>query len=181
MSMLSKFTKKIIKSAPLIGNILEIAVPGVSKVLPIISRALGVNSESEIIKALQTDPDAYNKLKQAELTHQVELKKIWLEETRLYLEDVQSARQREVEFVKVTGGRDWMQATIGIIVITGFLISLIGSFVIEIPGSSAQTVNIMTGMLGTMAVTVVAYYFGTSKSSSEKTAMLHQTKTGGTK
>jgi len=183
MSMLSKVLKKVSENAPMIGDLLSMAVPGGGKVIPFLNEILGskAKNESEILQLLERDPQAYVLLEKAEMDHEVELKQMWLEETKLYLADVQSARNREIEFVKTTGGRDWFQTIVGIMIITGFLISVVASYTITPPAGSERLLGMVQGTLGTLTVGVVQYLFGTNKSSSEKTAIIANMKNGGTK
>ena len=173
MSILSKLLGKVSDHAPLIGTLL--GGPAMGKVLPIVSSILGVkNSEDEVVRALQTDPQAYAKLKEAELRHQQKLEELQLEETMAFLKDTESARDREVAYVKATGGRDWFQAIYGTLIILSFIGVLVATFTLTVPVGSDRVLGTLIGILGTLTIQVANYLYGTSKSSAAKTATLNE-------
>jgi len=169
--MLSKFVKDIGKNAPLIGGLL--GGPAATKVLPIIASVLGVdNSEQDIAAALQNDPEAYLKLKTAELSHIEILQRIAFEETGAFLADRQSARSREIESVRATGKRDWFLYGLASLVVTGFF-GLVGLVIFHpLPKGSELYVGMLFGGLQTGFVAVLSYFFGSSKGSADKNNLL---------
>jgi hypothetical protein len=82
-----KLGRKIIGvGAPLLGSV--VAGSAGEKVGTLVARTLGCKNDPEIIsKALDTDPDAAIKLRQLELDHDKELKKIQLREVELATEE----------------------------------------------------------------------------------------------
>lgn len=90
------------------------------------------------------------------------------QETLALLQDVQSARGREIDYVKATGKRDWLMGAIGIAVILAFLASLVMLFFIEVPEANKDVVYSMVGSLGTLTITIVAFYYGSSRGSKVK-------------
>jgi hypothetical protein len=96
-----------------------------------------------------------------------------IKEMDLILQDVANARQREVEIAKTTK-KDWMMALTGAIVLAAFLFLIYAVVYIQIPKSNEALFNIMIGAVMGSAGTVVAYYYGSSKGSQDKTDLLKQ-------
>lgn len=99
----------------------------------------------------------------------LEVMRLLQDEERMFIEDRSNARLREVELAKA-GKMDWMMKVVGLSVIGAFLVSLI--IVFFYPLKNSELSHFILGELTTMAVGIVAYYFGTSKSSSDKTTLL---------
>ncbi|MTI33312.1 hypothetical protein [Xanthovirga aplysinae] len=95
----------------------------------------------------------------------VALKNYELELTRLELEDRVSARQREIE-VKRTGMTDWLMIASGATALGSFILIVLA--VIFLPMKNSSLFHQLLGMVEGVALTVFAYYFGTSKSAVEK-------------
>jgi hypothetical protein len=110
-------------------------------------------------------------LKMAEI--ELEFSKVELEETKAYLGDVQNARAREVEFVKL-GKRDWMQtmvATIGLVMLGFVLYVLVYR---HIPDDNKTLFIHFIGIIEGVALSIFGYYFGTSKGSTDKNKLLNK-------
>lgn len=90
-----------------------------------------------------------------------------LKELDLLVQDRDGARQREMAL----GGH--MNAILGIMIVLGFFCVLGWAISGRIPTTVDQMyVGALLGTLGTMAVQVVAYYFGSSAGSKQKTHLL---------
>ena len=75
-------------------------------------------------------------------------------------EDRASARLREVEFVKATGGRDWMQTAVGVVGMVAFLLMIWWAT----QGVEEREVYFhLLGVVEGVAVTIYGYYYGSSK------------------
>lgn len=75
-------------------------------------------------------------------------------------EDRANARLREVEFVKATGGRDWMQTAVGVVGMVAFIMMIWWAT----QGVEEREVYFhLLGVVEGVAVTIYGYYYGSSK------------------
>jgi hypothetical protein len=170
---------------PILGS----AIPGVGTIAgtfagKLIAAALGEDPESltpeGVLESMQTNPETLVKLKEIAAKHDTELRQIALENERLYFEDIKNARQREVETTKATGKRDVNLYVLAYIVVGGFFGTLFTLFYFmfqgeglpELPQSQIMLIGMLFGTLTTGLATVFNYFFGSSKSSTDKTALL---------
>ncbi len=158
--------------APVLGNAI---VPGVGGVAgSLLAAALGVDNEAEAIEsALMTaTPEQIAEIKRVEAAHRERLVELGIEQDRLYLEDRQGARQREMEVVKATGKKDLNLYVLAWTVVVGFF-GLCGALLFRaIPDGQSDIVYVLFGGLVTGFSTVLAYFFGSSKGSADKTALI---------
>lgn len=100
-----------------------------------------------------------------------ELKRIELEETQAYLADVQNARSREMEYVK-HGRTDWFQIIVGSLglIMLGFVLYVL--VYKHIPDDNKTLFMHFIGIIEGVALSIFNYYYGSSKGSKDKTAML---------
>jgi amino acid transporter len=68
--------------------------------------------------------------------------------------------------------KDYFQIVLGVLVITGFFLLLIILVLSAIPKENEGLLNLVIGALIGSFVTVVNYFFGSSKGSAEKTELL---------
>ena len=92
-----------------------------------------------------------------------------IEEERMYMEDRANARNREIELAKA-GKMDWMMKVVGLTMLAAFIASLCTVYFFDL--KNKELAHFILGELTTMVVGIVAYYFGTSKSSNDKTKLL---------
>jgi hypothetical protein len=86
-----------------------------------------------------------------------------LTELKLYMEDKQSARVREVELAK-TGKTDYLMLATGVTLMAGFLMNIIALTFFEIPPGNKEAVLHAQGIIeGGFIGGMVFYYFGASK------------------
>lgn len=169
--------KVVKKVAPVLGGIIG-GPPGAAlgTGVSLLASVLGVESEDpqpeEIMQAITGDPEALIKIKQMELTSQVQLQQLLLEETRAFLADRANARARETAIVEATGGRDWTLYALGGGVVTGFFVLCVVLMKWPLPEGSSNVVLMLFGALSAGFGTVLQYFFGSSKSSTQKTALL---------
>lgn len=158
------------KSAPLIGTLL--GGPAGGAVATMVAGALGVEDTPDAISsALSSDPSAMLKIKELEFTHKVDLERLALEDTRARLADTQNARHIEIERLKA-GQSNRFQYILAALVVIAFF-AVIGMLFFKAIPEGAQNVAYM--LLGTLAAefgSVMRYFFGSSKGSADKTAML---------
>jgi hypothetical protein len=84
-------------------------------------------------------------------------------ELKLYLEDKQDARHREVELAK-TGKPDILMMATGFTLMVGFLLNIVGLTFFEIPEGNRDSILHAQGIIeGGFIGGMVFYYFGASK------------------
>jgi len=167
------------KGAPLLGSL--IGGPAGGAVGSLVAGIFGENNPQELMEKLNADPEAMTKLRELEMKHRerleelsIEAARIQLQETQAFFADTQSARQRETSIVQPTGKKDVNLYILAWVVVGGFF--LLTGLMMIIPElesrSSNAMVNIMFGGLVSGFATVLGYFFGSSKSSAEKTQLL---------
>ena len=179
------------KAAPALGAVLAPATGGVSAVvgtaIGALAKAFGIEGEvtPEVLeKAIATDPEARMKLLLADQDFKLKQKAQEIDELKVYLSDIQSARSRDTDIRKsgqLNKRADVMLAGafISVVVIAAVLGagqieagSAIGGFLLTIGGMFARNIG-----------TAFDFEFGSSRSSIEKTEMMsrlrQQLKQGG--
>ncbi len=148
---------------------------GAVKMLSSILLGKDDGTEEEIAKAVSTaTPEQLTKLKEIDAKYKTDMAKIGVDLEQIAADDRDSARKRQVAV------QDWVPSVLGIGIMFGFfgiLILLLLPNTGFNPGDAKlQIVNIMLGSLGTMAMGVVSYYFGSSTGSKEKNILLKEKK-----
>ena len=130
-------------------------------------------TEEEIEKAISTaTPEQLTKLKEIDAKYKTDMAKLGVDLERIAADDRDSARKRQI----ATG--DWIPGVLGIGILLGFF-GILAALLFPQTGIDAnsgtiQIINIMLGSLGTMAMGVVSYYFGSSTGSKEKNVLLKE-------
>jgi hypothetical protein len=154
---LSDLGKTVAKYAPLLGAVLPI--PGGVAIGQAIAAVFGGDPQNtdDLIKRIEGDPDREIKLKQIEATKETEI-------TRLILADKQSARQREIDYIKATGKTDQTLKYLSFIVTFGFFIALFLLFLpaLDVNEQEKNLILVLLGMLASKWQTIIDYYFGSS-------------------
>ena len=167
--------KAVSKGAPIIGSLLGGPAGGAAgTALAMLAKAFGADPDNpeEILQAVKDDPESFIKLKRLEAEHEQELTKLALQSEIAHLQDRQSARQREIDVTKATGKKDWNLYITAWTIIIGFF-ALTGMLMfIPLPKDTNQAVLLLFGALASSFGAIVQYFFGSSKSSSDKTQML---------
>jgi hypothetical protein len=130
-----------------------------------VDRFVTTPAEREALKAAITE---------AAYEHELKLRAKVIEEMQLELADRDSARQREVAMA-LAKGKDGFMVVAGAVALGVFVLMVIAIVLdhklgLYLEGSSAF--HHIMGVVEGVAVTIVAYYFGTSKSSKDKTDLL---------
>ena len=156
--------------APLLGTALGGPFGGVAGKM--IQDALGVDSESAAIVELQTNPDALISLRQVEADFKIKMKEIGIAEDQLHADDRDSARKLAI--AKGTG----FQAVLTVVFMVGYF-GLMGLFLMQEATDLPQLndwqrgqVGVLIGVLTAAIPQLLAFWFGSSKGSKEKTAMM---------
>lgn len=168
----------VANAAPLLGSLLGPGGTAAGTAIKLIANALGVEEKPEAVAAaIAADPSALLKLKELEFTHKVELEKILLERERLDMQDRASARSREIETTKATGKPDrnlFALAWLGVLGYLALIVYLIAYGLPKMTAELALMVGNLIGIVGAKYSSIYDYFFGSSKGSVEKTAMLAQ-------
>lgn len=126
-------------------------------------------TEEEIAEAVvRADPEKLLELRKADQAFQVEMKRIGVDVERIHAEDRASARDRQAK----TG--DVMPGVIAGAALAGFFGILGAMIFVEIPAAAASPLAVMLGSLGTLVTQIGAFYFGSSKGSSDKNAIMER-------
>lgn len=162
--------KGIVKSvAPMVatafgGPFAGMAVREVSKA--VLGRDDG--TEDDIAQVLMGgDPEALLKLKEAEQNFKLRMKELSLKEEQLHQEDRSSARAMQI------ATKSLLVPALAIIIMLGFFatVGYVISGQVTLDADTAVLVGTLVGYVSAKAEQVVAYYFGSSKSSADKTSM----------
>lgn len=165
-----KVKSAIGSAAPLIGSLF--AGPAGSVVGQLVSSALGVeNTPDAVAVHLENNPDAILKIKELELTHKTRFEEMALEDTKVRLQDTQDARRSEIERMKAGGSNKFMYYLAGVVVV-GFFGVVATLFFVDVPEASENVLYMLVGTLAAEFGSIMRYFFGSSKGSSDKTAML---------
>ncbi len=167
----------VAKAAPILGTAIGGPIGAVAGgAISLVASAFGLTddeakSPDKVFKAIQGDPQATIKLQELQNRHKERLEELILKRDAVYLADRQSARQREVETTKTTGKRDINLYVLAWTVVVGFF-SLTAVLMFIPIESATPVVTMLFGGLVSGFSMVLSYFFGSSKSSSDKTLLL---------
>jgi len=111
-------------------------------------------------------PEQVAELARIEKDRAIELDRLANERERIAADDRASARAREIAV------KDWIPGLLSIGVTCGFFGILAYMLRFGTPKEGGEALLVMLGSLGTAWGAVMNYYFGSSKSSADKTALL---------
>lgn len=188
LSVLKKIGDAIVDYAPTAAGVLTATGVGapagaVVGVVAALGRALGLGSEAtpeQIHQTLQANPELAAKTYLAELEYRDNEAQRRHVEVMQVLGDVQHARMTNTEQVKATGRRDTNLYVLAYLYITGFFGSTgvmifavcTNRFPKDIPEAAVFLLGNLFGALTAGSGSVVQYFFGSSRSSAEKTQLL---------
>lgn len=160
LSLASRFAPGIVRrlAGDTAGDVAE-------RLLSIGRSITGVQSPEEVERALAEN---------VELEHEFrrQAAAIDLEMERAYLADRGDARDMRLELAKM-GQTDWMMYGVGTVVVFGFVATVLTAFLVsDLTPEQRNLVFSLAGLLGAMSSQVVSYFFGSSRGSSQKTAMM---------
>ena len=172
----SKFSwKSVVRTvAPMLGTALSGPLGGMA--MSAVARAvLGKDkpdaSEDELVQVLRADSngDALARLRQAEQEFKLKMRRLDVDVERLDQKDRESARKRQMKT-----GDNWPN-WLGLLVLCGFFLTVAFVLLHGVRGLDAATAafaGTLVGYVSAKADQVVAYFFGSSRGSKEKTAAL---------
>jgi hypothetical protein len=170
---------KVTSVAPLIGSLFGPGGTIIGSGVKLLASALGVQPTQEAVMAeIASNPEALLKLKQLESNNTLELQKLSIEQLRLELADTQGARQRQVDSEKATGKRDYNLYILAWTMVVGFFVLLGFLMKYPVPEDQSGVIFMLFGALSTAFGCVIQYFFGSSKSSSDKTELMGQMRKG---
>jgi len=169
------------KGAKILGNLIGSPAGGVMAALVAAAFEADPANQDEIITKINADPEGAQKLLEIEKKHKekldelaIESAKIELDREKVHLADIQSARQRELTFIEKTGKVNYFHYVLAGFVFFGFFV-LTGLLIfapIDLNEDIKPVLNLLFGGLVSGFATVLAYYFGSSKGSADKNALL---------
>ena len=122
---------------------------------------------SELMKAvIGATPEEMIKVQELEKTFELEMEKLGVDVFKMEVEDRKSAR--------LSNKGDKTPAILGVVCFIGFFGILASLIFIDIPQTSQAALTVMLGSLGTIVAQVANYYWGSSKSSSNKNEMIER-------
>jgi hypothetical protein len=139
-----------------------------------VAELLGCDPTPESIENALQDEDNILALKKYVMDHEKELQSLALQESQAYLADRQNARSREVELTKVTGKKDINMIVLAWTVVIGFFALCVILMKLTVPDGQSEIIYMLFGSLSTGFISVLSYYFGSSKGSSDKTKLLSE-------
>lgn len=161
--------KKIVGTvAPTIATALGGPLAGVA-VKTIATQLIGnpEATEAEVEAAIASaDPQTLLRLKEIDLEFQKAMSNAGIELERIAADDRNSARQREIAV------KDHTPALLAYAITVGFFGTLAYLLVYGKPEMGGDALLVMLGSLGTAWAGVIAYYFGSSAGSKDKTQAL---------
>jgi hypothetical protein len=158
------------KFAPILGSAIMPIGGGTAGAL--LAEVLGVAPEPEEIAAALLEPGAQLKLTQIQATHKERLIELGTANDKAHLLDTADARKAAVETLKA-GGTNRPMYTLGAIITVGFF----GVLAFLLSGANIPEANMTILLLAIGALIgnfnqVVGFFFGSSKSSSDKNKLL---------
>lgn len=160
--------KKLVGTvAPALGTAL--GGPLVGMAVTTIGKALGVSEATEESVALAlkgATPADLLALKKADQEFAVQMKQLDIDLEKAYLSDRDSARKREAEVKDHTNRNLAYTYTFGYFAILGTM------FFANIPADAKDILNVLLGIMSGAQMSIMSYYFGSSKSSTDKNLLL---------
>ncbi len=153
------------------GKFLNKAKEFIPDVLDIADTVITGGKVGDVIDVVQgkIGERAQHNARAQELLAQLEMhRREWeLEWETIHLQDIANARQREVELAK-TGQRDYMTYIVGGLVLLVFSFQVLFLAFKTIPEGNEKMFYYLMGIVDTAVVSIVSYYFGSSKGSKDK-------------
>jgi hypothetical protein len=154
--------------AGLVGSLLVGNVPGaIAAGVSIVTNATGARDPDAALAQLQGNPEALMKLREIAVQSEASVRDHLFRMEQARYTDIANAREREVK-----SGDTWTPRALAVFVTIGFFgvlgVLLYGGK----PPAGGDALLVMLGSLGAAWGGIIAYYFGSSAGSSEKTALL---------
>ena len=173
-----KVVSTISGAAPLLGSLFGPAGTAIGSLaggaLKLVASALGCDpTQDAITTAIATDPTAAEKLKEFEMTNKLELQKLAIQGFGMEIDDRKSAREMSSDKVKVTGKSDINLYVLAWLIVAAFFGVILALFLKSLPEGQSQVVMLLLGTLAAGFGSVIGFFFGTNRSSENKTDMIY--------
>ncbi len=162
----------IVHYAPALGAALAPATGGVSAILgtgvAVLGKMFGLGDKPDpdaLKQAIAADPQAALKLALADKEFQLAQYRAETDRLQVLLDDVDSARKREMTV------RDSVNRRLAYVIVGAF-IALVGGTLLGYAKVDSALAGTLVGYLSAKCEQVLAYYFGSSKGSADKTNLL---------
>lgn len=124
-------------------------------------------TESEVAAVIATGkPETLVQLRQVDADFKTKMEALGIDLERINAADRASARERETKL------QDWTPRVIATLVTMGFFGTLAWLVSVGLPQNGAEAILVMLGSLGTAWTQIVAYYYGSSAGSAEKSQII---------
>lgn len=159
---------------PGIGTIPAAALGAIS----ILGKALGLGTAATPTAVLTavtttTDPDTKLKIIAAENAFQLATRDQEIKTLQVQLLDVQGARDMHSAHEKTTGKTDINLYTLSWVIVVGFFGVVALLLYVTIPKDQTNVIFTLLGTLGAGFMLVLQFFYGTNRSSENKTAMIY--------
>lgn len=153
----------------------------VEKVVNVAGEFLGLDTDKrtpenveQALKGLPPEQLANLRLKLAELAAQerAAVRAAELAELKEHIQNTVNARQQTVDLARMGHAMAWAPAVVTCIVLVTFGIVLFLVLTAKIPAGQERLADTLVGILGTLAVTSVTYWVGSSSGSARKDTLL---------
>lgn len=185
---LKSLGKSVLSSAPAVATVLGHPEIGIAmKGVQALAKCFGLGDDAtpdQVEAAITADPQAALKLKQLNMEFELARRDQDIEELKTRLGDIQSARSAKVEGEKATGTRDknlYALAWLGVLNYIGLIILVVFYGLPKMTTELALMVGNLIGIVGAKYSSIYDFFFGSSKSSSDKTEAFARAAGGGGK
>ena len=160
--------KAVAKVAPILGGVIGGPVGAIAGAAgALVGSFLGVDADPDAITKALADPETLVKLKQLESDERQRLLEWQTAQLNAELENVKSAREREVALAQAGHGASWATSIVSTIITIGFFVML----GVVLRGGTKELGDAGLMLLGTLAAgftAVINYYLGSSSGSAAK-------------
>lgn len=150
--------------APAVASVIGTPVAGVA--VKSLCNLLGLKDDAgpqEIDNALQkASPETWLKIKELNAETEVKLKELDIDAAKIDQMEMESARNREVKLAEA-GHRDYTPSLLALALIVGFFGLLATLIFVSVAQAARDTIDVMLGALSAGFMTMLTYYFGSSK------------------
>jgi hypothetical protein len=145
------------KFSPILASAISTANPFAGMFISLIASVFGANENDskDIVNKINSNENAYQKLKELELQHKDLL-------SNNYVEDKESARNREEKITEILKKRDYVMESIAVAVVIGYFAMCSITVFYSIPLADHDMLNMLFGQLMGGFMMVLSYYFGSS-------------------
>lgn len=141
-----------------------------------LGRAFGLGSQAkpeEVLSAISADPEIRLKAMIAENDFKAEMGRQEIKKLETELADVQSARTRQTDSEKATGKRDYNLYILAWVIVLGFFVLMALLLKFTVPPDQNGVIFMLFGALASGFTQILSYFFGSNKSSENKTNMIY--------